>query len=302
MIVNQAALAAIYQSFEVIFNEAFGAATPRWEKVASLVPSSTKEELYKWLGQVPRMREWIGPRVIQNLSAYEWAIRNRPFEATVSVDREDVEDDTLGVYKPLLAALGDSAARHPDEYVFQLLMDGFTSLCYDGQYFFDTDHLEGASGSQSNKGTAALAAASYGVGRAAMGSLKGDTGKVLGVESSLLVTGPQLEEMALTILNADFIIGDGTAGGSKKNVWKGSADYLKVPELAAHPAYWFLLDTTKPVKPLIFQQRKKAEFVALDKPDDHNVFFNKEFVYGTDCRDNAGYGLWQLAYGSNGTT
>ena len=302
MIVNQANLEAIYQGFQVIFNEAFQGATALWEKVATMVPSATKQEAYKWLGKLPRMREWIGPRVIQNIGAYTWTIVNKSWEATVGVDREDVEDDTIGVYKPIITGLAQSAATHPDEYIFALLLGGFTALCYDGQYFFDIDHNEGDSGDQVNKGTAALAAASYGAARAAMMALKDDKGNLLNIMPNLLVVPPQLEETARTILNADVIIGDGTAGGSKTNVWKNSADLLVVPLLASQAAYWFLLDTTKPIKPLIYQQRKAAEFVSKDNPNDDNVFFNKEFVYGVDCRDNVGYGLWQLAYGSDGTT
>jgi phage major head subunit gpT-like protein len=61
-----------------------------------------------------------------------------------------------------------------------------------------------------------------------------------------------------------------------------------------------LLDTTKPIKPLIFQQRKKPQIVAKNKATDDNVFFQKEYIYGVDSRDNAGYGLWQLAFGSTG--
>lgn len=67
---------------------------------------------------------------------------------------------------------------------------------------------------------------------------------------------------------------------------------------AGSGAPWFLLNTSRSVKPIIFQQRKKPEFVAMDNPRDHNVFSKKEFLYGTDCRDKTGFGLWQLAFGS----
>lgn len=61
---------------------------------------------------------------------------------------------------------------------------------------------------------------------------------------------------------------------------------------------WYLLDTSRALKPLIFQDRQKPQFVAKNKVDDDNVFWAKEFVYGADCRRNAGFGFWQLAYGS----
>ncbi|QQQ17753.1 Mu-like prophage major head subunit gpT family protein [Brevundimonas vitis] len=61
---------------------------------------------------------------------------------------------------------------------------------------------------------------------------------------------------------------------------------------------WYLLDTRRPLKPLIFQDRKKPEFVAKTALTDENVFNAAEFVYGVDCRRAAGFGFWQLAFGS----
>lgn len=64
---------------------------------------------------------------------------------------------------------------------------------------------------------------------------------------------------------------------------------------------WYLLDTSRALKPLILQERKKPNFVAKVDETDDNVFDRKEFVYGVDCRRNAGFGFWQLAYGSRKT-
>lgn len=294
MIVNQANLEAIYKSFKTLFNEAFAAAKPFYTKVATIVPSSTKSEEYKWLGQIPRLRKWVGDRIIQNLMAHGWTIKNEPWESSVAVDRDDIDDDTIGVYIPIVKSMGDAAATHPDEIIAPLFHDGFLAKCYDGQYFFDTDHPGPKGVSQINKGTAKFSATEYGNARAAMRKIKDLKGKYLHIRPDLLVVSGKNEELARQVLNADRI--EGTT-----NVWKNSADLLVIDELADYPEEWFLLSTKGPVKPLIFQVRKKANFVALDKETDENVFMRKEFIYGVDCRDNSGYGLWQLAYGSDGT-
>jgi len=144
MIINQINLGSIYKGFKVIFNEAFaGVVKPDWEKVATPVPSSKSEETYPWLGNMPKMREWVGDRAVKNLKAYGFTIKNKDFEVTVEVDKNNIEDDALGVFQPLFAELGRSAAVHPDELVFALLAAGFSTACYDGQYFFDTDHPVG---------------------------------------------------------------------------------------------------------------------------------------------------------------
>ncbi|WP_261945385.1 Mu-like prophage major head subunit gpT family protein [Paenibacillus melissococcoides] len=38
------------------------------------------------------------------------------------MDRNDIEDDTIGLYNPIVQDMGQSAAAHPDELVFGLLL------------------------------------------------------------------------------------------------------------------------------------------------------------------------------------
>ncbi|HWQ09628.1 MAG TPA: Mu-like prophage major head subunit gpT family protein, partial [Holophaga sp.] len=140
MIINQGNLSNLFTGFKASFNEGFRSAQPLWNLVATPVPSTTKSETYSWLGQFPRLREWIGDRQVKNISQSGYAITNKKFESTISVKRDDIEDDQYGVYSPLFKEMGYAAATHPDELVFGLLLLGFASLCYDGQYFFDTDH------------------------------------------------------------------------------------------------------------------------------------------------------------------
>lgn len=63
--------------------------------------------------------------------------------------------------------------------------------------------------------------------------------------------------------------------------------------------FWYLLDTTQMIKPLVVQRRQPFEFVAITDLDAPNVFNNKEFIFGIDGRFGFGYSLWQLAYASN---
>ena len=154
MEINRANLRALYTGFNTVFQQAFDGAPSDWERVAMDVPSTTSQEVYPWLGQNTRFREWIGDRVIQNLATHNFTIRNKKYENTVGVDRDNIEDDTYGVYKPVIAQLGLDAKQHPDELVFKLLSSGMSNICYDGQYFFDTDHPvvqgDGTVGSVSN--------------------------------------------------------------------------------------------------------------------------------------------------------
>ena len=69
-------------------------------------------------------------------------------------------------------------------------------------------------------------------------------------------------------------------------------------QAGAGPA-WYLLHTKGVLKPLIFQNRKKFEFIArVDPKSSDPTFMRKEYHYGVDGRCAAGYGLWQMAFGS----
>jgi phage major head subunit gpT-like protein len=139
-----------------------------------------------------------------------------------------------------------------------------------------------------------LSTDSYEAARTAIMSVTGDKGKSLNLVPDLLVVAPANEKMARLILKADQI--EGTT-----NVYKDTAELLVATELADKPDAWFLLCTNKFLKPFIFQKRKPVELTALTRNNDENVFMRDEFVWGADGRSNAGYGFWQMAYGSDGT-
>lgn len=294
MIVNNASLNALRTGFKANFQKAFAAQTPLWNKIATLVPSETSEETYAWLGDLPGFREWIGDRVINALAENGYVIKNKDFELTIGVPRNVIEDDRYGIFGLRFAMMGEAAAMFPDSLVFKALKNGFTNLCYDEKPFFSTEHPVGKKGKASNLGTAKLTPESYGTARSGMMSLKNDAGDPLNIKPNVLVVPPALETQALKITKADLI-------DNSTNIYKDTAEVLMVPELAGKDNAWFLLDTNRVLKPFIYQQRKKPEFTEQTDPNSDSVFNNNEFRYGCDARGNAGYTLWQLAYGSDGT-
>lgn len=143
MLLNSQNLGIVFTGFKASFQRGLGQAASQIALLSLNVPSTTSEEKYGWLGKFPRIREWTGDRVVNKLAAHDYAIKNKSYEATISVDRDDIEDDTEGVYAPMFEELGMATAAHPDELGFGLLAAGFGAtqgLCYDGQFFFDTDH------------------------------------------------------------------------------------------------------------------------------------------------------------------
>lgn len=292
MIITPQNLRGIYVGFNTIFNKALENYKPIYTEIATVTPSSTDSETYAWLGDIPGMREWIGEREIQNLTASEYSIKNKSFESTISIDRDVFEDDRIGLWSANVSTLAQNAARNPDILIFKLLADGFTIPCFDGKPFFSDAHPVGTK-TASNMSHAKLSLSAYVTARASMMSLTNNRGDPLALVPDTLVVPPALEKEARDILVADFINGT-------KNTMQGTAKPLVAPQLAGNDSAWFLLCTSQPVKPLIYQERRKPKFTSKTNETDDNVFYSKKFVYGADTRGNAGYGFWQMAYGSDG--
>jgi len=306
MLVNKENLTTLFISLKTTFNNAFAATDSVWQKIAMKVPSTTGQNDYAWLSKFPRMRKWIGDKAVKSLESFKYTIKNDDWEATVEVDRNDIDDDNLGIYMPQAQSAGESAKQLPDEIVIDLVNNGFTNLCYDGQYFFDVDHpvknaTTGATDSVVNKGTKVLSAASQaaaiaslGVARTAMRKFKDDEGRPLNITPSILLVPPALEDVARVLANNDRL-DDG-----KANPFKGTVEVVVDGRLTSDTA-WFLLDTTKAVKPFVYQERKAPVFVQQTDMNADDVFTRKKFKFGAEARAAGGYGFWQLAYASDGT-
>lgn len=299
MLINASTIQGLFTSLKATFNKAFENAPSDWEKTTMKITSNTKTENYAWLSRFPKMREWIGDKVVKALEAFSYTITNKPYEATISVLRDDVEDDTLGIYGTQAQEAGFSAKTWPDELIADLKNGAFAAECYDGQYFYDTDHAV-AGASVSNLGTAALSAAtgaaalaSYGAARSAIMQFKDDEGRPLGLVPNVLEVPPALESIARRLCYQDKLYDD------TPNDFKGTAEVVVNPRLTSSTA-WFLHVTNRPIKPFVFQERKAPKFVSQTNPDSDDVFMRAEYKYSVESRGAAGYGLWQLSYGSTG--
>jgi len=226
MIINVANLATLFQAFHAAFKGAFDGANAQFAQVVTMVPSSTESNFYGFMGQFPKMREWLGDRIVKNIVAHSYTVINKDFESTIGVPAPKIKDDQHGVFSLLFAEMGNQAKMHPDQIVFALLLAGAVELGYDGQPFFDQNH-------------------------------------------PVIV-----DDVATVGTNYD------TVGGGN---------------------LWVLMDTTRPLRPLIWQMREDYSFQSFTSMTDESVFNTNKFKYGVSARVNAGFGLWQTAYGSLNT-
>lgn len=284
MIISQPNLDALRVQLSLAFQSAYASTPTYYDRLCSVLQSSTASTRYGWLAQQLTLREWISPggRVAKNLTERTVDVLNRKFEGTVQIPRDQLEDDNLGMYAgALVPQLAQAAKKHPDVLLKALLQSA--TVGFDGVSLFNDTHptFDAAASTYDNNFALALTADNFNTVWSTMASYTGEDGMPLGVMPNLLIVPPQLKKAALEILNGTLVAG---ASGGYSNVLQGWADVLVVPELANQADVWYLADVSKPIKPFLYQLRRAPEFVSRDQLSDPTVFENEIFTYGCSYR------------------
>lgn len=305
MEITKASLDAIFYQFDLRFKQAYDQQPIFWDQFATLSPSSSRETHYAWLAKMPRLRKWIGDRVFHNLQSRGYVITNEKYEDSLTLNRDDIEDDQIGVYTGYVDMLGQQARLWPEDLVTAALEAGTTALAFDGQPFFGTHPIDVDNPSSptyvnlfstATSGSTPLTAANYQKVRAAMRGYKGEDGRSLAIRPDVLMVPPLLEGTAKQILEADLIaqaVGS-NAAQAQSNVFKGTARVVVNDYLTSDTA-WYLMSTQRAIKPLVFQLRDAPQFTSLNSTSDPNVFLRDDFNFGVRARGAAGYSLPFLA-------
>lgn len=284
-----------------IFMQAYGQydSGNNYAKIASIIPSTKDSETYAWLGDSPTMREFIGEREIKTIGEEKFSLANKTWESTIGVRRETLDDDQYGQIRVRIEDLAFEAAQHKDKLVFGLLNNGTSTPCWDGKTFFATNHAYTSKGSyktaQSNTGTAELSKEALQDAITNMMNLKRSSGEPAGITPDTLIVPPALAWTGRELLESAYNPSS-TGGAYAINPLQGSLRLI-VSAYISNPKSWFVACTTRPVKPIIFQERQGIEFTALEGQSE-NGFMRNEYTYGVSARYNVGPGLWQLIFGS----
>lgn len=302
MQVTTAALEAIYYEYNLRFQGGYSSAAIWWNKLCMLMPSTTRSERYAWMKKIPAFREWVGERQFNNVVGRSYEIFNKDWENSIEIDRNDIQDDRIGLFSPFMEMMGLQAARWPDHTMAPIIQAGSTTgLAFDGHPFFDDDHPidmdKPALGTYQNLFiNAPLSPDTVSAVRATMASYLGEDGKPMEVNPQLLIVPPQLRDRAAQICSAEWFspaaaFGTISAGAPSQNVLKGMFDFVEVPQFANEPNVFYLADMSKPVKPFVWQLREPVKFVSVVDPASVPVFNSKKFQFGADSRGNGGYSL-----------
>jgi phage major head subunit gpT-like protein len=291
--------------FQTQFNTAFDSLKKTdnfWEQLAMVINSQDESEQYNWFGDVPAFQEWVGERKIAKVRAQSYRITNKRWANGLEVSEVDLADEKTGMYAPKIAQLAMKAQIHRINLLVDFLVNGFATTAYgaayDGQAFFSATHQDGNGPTYSNLLTATLDdSGAYDTAWQRALEMVDESGEPLNINPTHLIVGPSNRKVA-----RDLLLADRNANGAT-NTNQGTAQLYVSPKLVgAHAAKWFLVDLSKPIRPLIFQIRQDVRFQGVTGPDSKDRFMTGTLYYGADARYNAGYGLPQLAIGSNGTT
>jgi phage major head subunit gpT-like protein len=314
MEVTQSALSVLFTQAEVKFGEALSTVEQWTPELASIMPSSSVQNIYAWMDRLPILRQWLGNRVINAVSTQARTVVNLPFEFTDALLKEDVMNDNFGLFNMNLKFMAMQAAKWSDQQIANYIINNAAATAaapvngYDGVPFFSTAHPtlgggvagsvpSGVGATQSNLFVSTpLTYENYRIVRANMLNLKGKDGQPLYNKPDLLVCGPTLEGVARNIVESDFVAGvNGVTTANQTNVLKGTTSVKVIQELSSMPNAWFLLCTKNVVKPFIWQLRQAPMFSQLTNPTDLPVFMARQFLYGVEAWGAPAESLWFLA-------
>lgn len=283
------------------------------DAVSNYFTSDQDSEEYAWLGMTPVMREWIGGRNAKGFRENGITIINKHFEATLDILVKDMRRDKSGQVMTRIRELAQRANAHWASLLSTLIINAESTACYDGQYFFDTDHTEGDSGTQDNDITvdiSALPTAVHGSttapsteemqlaiaqGIQAICGFKDDQGEpmnenarsflvmvpvsLMNVAIQAVATPVQIDasQTALTALKQDFTVR--ATANARLSSWTDRFPIFR---------------TDSAVRALIRQEETAVDLKVKAEGSEYE-FDNDAHQYGVDTWRNVGYGYWQNA-------
>jgi Mu-like prophage major head subunit gpT len=280
--------------------------------VSNLFTSDQAVEQYAFLGFSPMMREWIGGRQAKGLTGNAFQIANRHYEATLEVSVRDLRRDKTGQLQARINEFADRSQTHWATLVSGLLVGAEATICYDGQYYFDTDHVEGDSGVQSNKidvSLATLPAVVHGSvatpskeemqqaiikGIAQIMSFKASDGEPMNENARAFQVIVPLALWPIAVAATSFAVTDVMPNNLNPNAFGGLSIAVHMnPRLTAADKF-LIFRADSALKGLIRQEETGISIKAKAEGSEYE-FDNDAHQYGIDTWRSVGFGFWQHA-------
>lgn len=267
-----------------------------WQRVAGVFNMGAKSVDLVDLGAAPMpLEDNVAERdyIEKNL-----LIKPRNWNTLVGISYNAVQDDQTGSLLTKVRSAGENFQRAMNNLVFKALDagDGSTyGLCYDGQYFFDSDHVDKGAHyqtAQDNVSALALSLDNFTTVLNASRVFVDDQGEYVEHDYNLLVVSPALEYTAAQI-TGNMQAYD--TSNREANPYAGKLQYIVSPHM--NSTAWVLAATNQVAKPLylaIREQPNLQDYWFDPKGADGGMYYFKFYA-----RYNVFYGDWRLAHLGN---
>ncbi|MCB4365408.1 Mu-like prophage major head subunit gpT family protein [Hydrogenophaga taeniospiralis] len=279
-------------------------------QVSNLFDSDQESETYKWLGQSPTMREWIGGRQAKGFTSEGVTIANKDFEATLEVLVKEMRRDKTGQVMVRVRELAQRTNAHWAKLLSQLIIAAESGVCYDGQYFFDTDHAEGDSGTQSNDLTHDVTTPTAPTAGEAEAAILKAVQAILGFKDNqgepmnenarefLIMTPIPLMNSVAGAIGASVIMDGASVSRTNTILTLGTLGGFTMRMAANARLTWTdkisVFRTDAETKAFIRQEEEAVSISAVAEGSELEFNENKH-RYGVKASRNVGYGYWQRA-------
>ena len=269
-------------------------------EIGSIERRQKGEVRIPFLWYPPRMREWVGERLIGSLDGGTHIIPTRTYEATVAVPRTAIEDDQYSAIERAARGLASEFFRFVHESYINILANGATLNTFDGQPLL-TNNPNTRGGNNVNLVSKSLSLENLSEGIQVMGLYTEPDGRPLGMRPTHLLVGPANEFTAKNLVQSQQLIRSGSTDRvmGAANPWAGSMTVLVSNYITGND--WYLIAAgANEYRPAIMVERTDVgvEFAAHTSPDHESVFRRDSYEYGTRARVGFGAGAWYAVYAS----
>ena len=266
-----------------------------WQKVAMQLNMDAASIDLVDLGAAPMPVESKSGVTIQDMIEKTKTVAPKDWDITVWISQNAIDDDQTGALERRVRQAGLNFQKHINKRVFTVLNGGDSTtygLAYDGQEFFDSDHVDKGAAyttAQDNENTLALSLDNYETVWKAAQVFRDDQGEFTEYVYDLLVCHPDNFRIA------SQIAGNQAAYDTANREDNPFGAMLQPIVTSAHldSAAWHLIASSESVKPLILAMKKQpalqSAWFDANAPDGGRWYFK---FFG---RYEVHYGDWRLA-------
>lgn len=280
MLIIPSALDALFVGFQAHYEVGVRSAAPMHGDIADVFSMPVAEFNFPIPEGLPCFKNWPKgqERTWRSMNAHNTKLITGDRELSVTIPRDAIRFDQYSVFERQFATAGQNSQLAWDDMVFEAILAGESSVCFDGQPFYDTEHpvtpSDALSAVQSNlHSTKPLTEANLDFGVGAFMAWKGPDGRELGIAPNELHVGPANYINALRLTTAAY-----NAAGAT-NIHAGTLTVRVIPGMGLD---WTLNSTNKGAKPVALNKAVEASMLTLASPSDSNVINLREYRFAGD--------------------